>query len=97
MERKNDPKTLRHDSKEEIVDKAKKGVFDSNPFFWLLRMCWCAKFVDTNSARITCLSYLKSGRFELGRDKNGGSCPRGSNHIWVEAHYGEIYAHNITN
>jgi len=31
MERKNDPKTLRHDSKEEIVDKAKKGVFDSNP------------------------------------------------------------------
>jgi len=64
MERKNDPKTIRHDSKEEIVDKAKKGVFDSNPLLATLHVLVCK--TCGYKQKITYLSYLKSGRFELG-------------------------------
>ena len=63
MERKNDPKTLRHDSKEEIVDKAKKGVFDSNPLLATLHVLVCK--TCGHKQKITYLSYLKSGQFEL--------------------------------
>jgi DNA-directed RNA polymerase subunit M/transcription elongation factor TFIIS len=67
MERKNNPKTFRHDSKEEIVDKAKKGVFDSNPLLAASHVLVCK--TCGYKQKITYLSYLKSGRFELGEKR----------------------------
>ncbi len=67
MERKFNPKALRHDSKGEIVDKAKKGVFDDNPLLATSHVLVCK--TCGHKQKITYLSYLKSGRFELGETR----------------------------
>ncbi len=67
MERKNNPKTLRHDPKQEIVKKAKKGVFDSNPLLATSHVLVCK--TCGYKQKITYLSYLKTGRFELGETR----------------------------
>jgi len=63
MERKFNPRDLRHDPKEEIVDKAKKGVFDGNPLLATSHVLVCK--TCGQKQKITYLSYLKSGQFEL--------------------------------
>jgi len=67
MERKFNPKALRHDPKEEIVDKAKKGVFNNNPLLATSHALVCK--TCGHKQKITYLSYLKSGRFELGETR----------------------------
>jgi hypothetical protein len=54
-------------SKREIVDKARKGFFDGNPLLatphrLVCKACGCTR-------EITYLSYLKSGRFKLGKTR----------------------------
>jgi hypothetical protein len=67
MKRKANPRNLRHNPKKEIINWAKKGVFDSNP---LLATPHSAKCKACGfSEKITYLSYLKSGRFELGESR----------------------------
>jgi len=67
MERKSNPKSIRHDPKEEIVNKAKKGVFDGNPLLATSHALVCK--TCGHKQKITYLSYLKSGRFELGETR----------------------------
>lgn len=67
MERRFGSKVLRRSSRGEIVDKAKRGVFDNNPLLavphrLVCKACGCSR-------KITYLSYLKSGRFELGETR----------------------------
>jgi len=67
MERKSDSKIFLQRSKREIVDKARKGVFDGNPLLatphrLVCKACGCAW-------KIIYVSYLKSGRFELGKTR----------------------------
>jgi len=66
MERKSDSSFLQF-SKGEIVDKARKGVFDGNPLLatphrLVCKACGCTR-------KIMYVSYLKSGRFELGKTR----------------------------
>jgi len=54
-------------SKGEIVEKARKGVFDDNPLLatphrLACKACGCTR-------EVTYLSYMKSGRFELGKTR----------------------------
>jgi len=67
MERKFNPRDLQHDPKKEIVDKAKKGVFDGNPLLATSHALVCK--TCGHKQKITYLSYLKSGQFELGKTK----------------------------
>lgn len=67
MEKKFGSKVLRRGSEEEIMDKAKKGAFDNNPLLavphrLVCKACGCSR-------KITYLSYLKSGQFELGETR----------------------------
>lgn len=67
MERKPDSKISLQHSKREIVDKARKGFFNGNPLLatphrLVCKACGCTR-------KITYLSYLKSGRFELGETR----------------------------
>lgn len=64
MKRKFRSATFRHRSKEEIIKKARRGVFDSNPLLAtshdvVCKTCGCVH-------KITYLDHLRSGRFELG-------------------------------
>jgi len=64
MKRKSGPSILRHNPKDEIINRAKKGVFDRNPLLaapheLVCKACGCKR-------KITYLDHLKSGRFELG-------------------------------
>jgi len=64
MKRKSRPSIFQRNSKEEIIKRAKKGVFDRNPLLaapheLVCKVCGCAR-------KITYLNYLKSGRFEFG-------------------------------
>jgi len=64
MKRKSPRGILRRSSKEEIMNKARKGVFDRNPLLvtpheLVCKACGCTR-------KITYLNHLKSGRFELG-------------------------------
>ncbi len=66
-EKKLDSKIFLLRSKREIVDKARKGVFNGNPLLatphrLVCKACGCAR-------KITYLSYLKSGRFRLGKTR----------------------------
>jgi len=54
-------------SKGEVVEKARKGVFDGNPLLatphrLVCKACGCAQ-------EVTYLSYLKSGRFKFGKTR----------------------------
>jgi len=67
MERKRSSKIFLQRSKREIVDKARKGIFDGNPLLaaphrLVCKACGCIR-------KITYLSYLKSGRFDLGQTR----------------------------
>jgi len=64
MKRKSGPSILRHNPKDEIINRARKGVFDRNPLLaapheLVCKACGCKR-------KITYLDHLKSGRFELG-------------------------------
>ncbi len=66
-EKKLDSKIFLLRSKREIVDKARKGFFDGNPLLaaphrLVCKACGCTR-------KITYLSYLKSGRFRLGKTR----------------------------
>lgn len=67
MKRKANPSILRHNPKKEIMNWAKKGVFDSNPLLATPHPAKCK--ACGFSEKITYLSYLKSGRFELGESQ----------------------------
>jgi len=63
MKRKSGPGILRRNPKDEIMNRAGKGVFDRNPLLatpheLVCKACGCKR-------KITYLDYLKSGRFEL--------------------------------
>jgi len=65
MKRKLSPSILRHNPKDDIINKAKKGVFDRSPLLAtpheiVCKTCGCKR-------KITYLDHLKSGRFELGK------------------------------
>jgi hypothetical protein len=67
MERKSGLKIFLRRSKKEIMDKAKMGVFDDNPLLatphgLVCKTCGCTR-------KITYLSYLKTGRFKLGKTR----------------------------
>jgi len=67
MKRKSSPSILRHNPKDEIINKAKKGAFDHNPLLatpheLVCRACGC-------KLKITYLDHLKSGRFEFGETR----------------------------
>jgi len=64
MKRKFGPSILRRSPKDEIINIARKGVFDRNPLLaapheLICKACGCKR-------KITFLDHLKSGRFELG-------------------------------
>jgi len=66
-EKKLDSKILLHRFRREIMDKARKGVFNGNPLLatphrLVCKACGCTR-------KITYLSYLKSGRFKLGKTR----------------------------
>lgn len=63
MKRKSGPSILRRNPKDEIINRARKGVFDRNPLLaapheLVCKACGCKR-------KITYLDHLKSGRFEL--------------------------------
>ena len=51
--------------KEEVVKRARKGVFDRNPLLATLHQVECT--TCGFAKKITYLDYLKAGRFELGK------------------------------
>ena len=64
MKRKHGTSNLRRNPKDEIINRAKKGVFDHNPLLatpheLVCRACGCKR-------KITYLDHLKSGKFEFG-------------------------------
>jgi hypothetical protein len=65
MKRKPSPSIPRHDPKEEIIKRARKGVFDYNPLLATPHcvVCEACGFVQ----KTIYLDHLKSGRFELGK------------------------------
>jgi len=67
MEKKSGSKVSPQLSKREIVDKAKKGVFDGNPLLVTPHRLVCKACGRTR--KIIYLSYLKSGRFKLGETR----------------------------
>ncbi len=63
MKRKSGPSILRRNPKDEIINRAKRGVFDRNPLLatpheLVCKTCGCKR-------KITYLDHLKSGSFEL--------------------------------
>ena len=66
MKRKPSP-IFRRDPKEEIINRARKGVFDHNPLLATSHPVVCKACGFTQ--KITYLDYLKSGRFELGEPR----------------------------
>jgi hypothetical protein len=66
MKRKPSP-IFRRDPKEEIINRARKGVFDHNPLLVTSHPVVCKACGFTQ--KITYLDYLKSGRFELGEPR----------------------------
>ena len=67
MERRLNPKAFGHDSKEEIIDKAKKGAFNNNPLLATPHALICK--TCGYKQKITYLHYLKTGQFELGKTR----------------------------
>jgi DNA-directed RNA polymerase subunit RPC12/RpoP len=64
MKKKAKPSILRHNQKEEIVNWANKGVFNSNPLLSVSHSVRCK--ACGFSENIIYLNYLKLGRFKLG-------------------------------
>ena len=64
MKGKPSPSIFRRNPKEEIVNRARKGLFDRNPLLATSHQVICEACGCTQ--KITYLDYLKSGRFELG-------------------------------
>ena len=66
MKRKPSP-IFRRDPKEEIINRARKGLFDRNPLLATPHQVVCKACEFTQ--KITYLDYLKTGRFELGETR----------------------------
>jgi hypothetical protein len=64
MKGKPSPSIFRRNPKEEIVNRARKGLFDRNPLLATSHQVTCEACGFTQ--KITYLDYLKAGRFELG-------------------------------
>jgi len=64
MKRKPSSNVFRRDPKEEIINRARKGVFDQNPLLATSHQIVCK--VCGFAQKINYLDYLKSGKFELG-------------------------------
>jgi hypothetical protein len=67
MKRKPDPSISRRNPKAEIMNRARRGVFDRNPLLATSHELVCKACGFTQ--KITYLDYLKSGRFELGETR----------------------------
>jgi len=67
MKRKPGSSIFRRNHKEEIIDRARKGVFDRNPLLVTSHQVVCKACGFTQ--KIIYLDYLKSGRFELGETR----------------------------
>ena len=67
MKRKPSPTIFRRNTKEEIMNRARKGVFDRNPLLATSHQVACKACGFTQ--KITYLDYLKTGRFELGETR----------------------------
>ena len=67
MKRKPSPSVLRRNPKEEIINRARKRVFDRNPLLATPHQVVCKACGFTQ--KITYLDYLKSGKFELGETR----------------------------
>ena len=64
MKKKPSSSIFRRDFKEEIVNRARKGVFDRNPLLAVPHQVVCKACGFTQ--KTIYLDYLKSGKFELG-------------------------------
>lgn len=67
MERELGPRISRRDFKAEVINKARKGIFNRNPLLvashkLVCKACGCTQ-------KITYLNHLKSGSFELGKTR----------------------------
>ena len=64
MKKKSSSSVFRRDIKEEVVNMARRGVFDGNPLLAIPHrvVCKACGFAQ----KITYLDYLKSGKSELG-------------------------------
>ncbi|KPV63803.1 MAG: hypothetical protein AOA66_0643 [Candidatus Bathyarchaeota archaeon BA2] len=65
MKRKHGSSIFRRNPKEEIINRARKRVFNRNPLLATSHQVVCKACGSTQ--KITYLDYLKSGRFELGK------------------------------
>ena len=67
MKKKPSPSIFRRNPKEEIINRAGKGVFDRNPLLATPHQvaCKACGFMQ----KVTYLDYLKSGKFELGKTR----------------------------
>jgi hypothetical protein len=67
MKKKSSSGVLRHDPRDEIISRARKGAFDCNPLLatpheLVCKACGC-------KLKTTYLDHLKSGRFEFGETR----------------------------
>jgi ribosomal protein L37E len=67
MKKKSSSSVFRRDIKEEVVNSARRGVFDGNPLLATPHQVVCK--ACGFSQKITYLDYLKSGKFELGETR----------------------------
>jgi len=67
MKKKTSSSVFRRDIKEEVVNSARRGVFDGNPLLATPHrvVCKACGFAQ----KTTYLDYLKSGKFELGETR----------------------------
>ena len=65
MKRKLSPGIFQRNPKEEIINRARTGLFDRNPLLATSHQVVCKACEFTQ--KITYLDYLKSGKFELGK------------------------------
>ncbi len=67
MKKKSSSSVFRRDIKEEVVNRARRGVFDGNPLLATPHrvVCKACGFAQ----KMTYLDYLKSGKFELGETR----------------------------
>ncbi|MCW4031700.1 MAG: hypothetical protein NWE80_04980 [Candidatus Bathyarchaeota archaeon] len=65
MKKGSGPSIFRRNPKEEIIYRARNGVFDRNPLLAASHQVVCK--ACGLSQKITYLNYLKTGRFELGK------------------------------
>lgn len=67
MKKGSGPSIFRRNPKEEITNRARKGVFDRNPLLAASHQVVCK--ACGFKQKITYLDYLKAGKFELGKTR----------------------------